>query len=314
MAAMRRLFSQGEQMFEELQRTAAWHEARKGRITGSQAGALLGMSPHVTQAQAIRAWVRNAKGAESEIPDNPAFAWGRQHERAAQLALMRRENLTINDCGFLIYEDWLGASPDGMTDCARVVEIKCPFSWRNNAEPEVVALKDQPHYYMQVQIEMLCAGAHSAVFAQYRPAFGDPFSDDYAPEFLHVEHVAPDQAWRDEYLPKLRTMWEALQIELENPAHLEPLRVTLDTDEALRLVDYIGELDASIEQAEQARKQALADLVKLADGKNAVVCGRNLTLVKRAGAIAYAKAIKALCPEADLEKWRGAASEYWKLG
>jgi hypothetical protein len=115
-------------------------------------------------------------------------------------------------------------------------------------------------------------------------------------------------------MPKLAELWQRLQQELDNPAHLEPLRVTLDSDEAARLVEYISELDASIEQAEQARKQALADLVKLADGKNAVVCGRNLTLVKRAGAISYAKAIKALCPDADLEKWRGKASEYWQLG
>ena len=76
-------------MFDQLQRTAEWLESRRGRITGSQAGALLGLSPHQTQAQAIRAWVRNAKGAESEIPDNPAFAYGRRHERAAQLAMMR---------------------------------------------------------------------------------------------------------------------------------------------------------------------------------------------------------------------------------
>jgi putative phage-type endonuclease len=301
-------------MFEQLQRTAAWHEARKGRITGSQAGALLGLSPWQTQAEAIRAWVRNANGAESEILDNPAFSWGRSHERAAQLALMRSEGITINDCGFLTHEDWLGASPDGLADDGRVIEIKCPFGWRNKSEPETKPLIEQPHYYAQVQIEMLCANAPGAVFAQYRPAFGDPFSDSYSPEFLHVEHVALDPSWRAHYLPELRDLWATLRQELDNPAHMEPLRVPLDSDEAARLVEYIGELDASIEQAEQARKQALADLVKLADGKNAVVYGRNLTLVKRAGAISYAKAIKALCPDADLEKWRGAASEYWKLG
>ena len=300
-------------MFEQLQRTQEWHEARRGRITGSQAGALLGLSPHMTQAEAIRAWVRNAKGAESEIPDNPAFAWGRQHERAAQLALIRASDVTINDCGFLTHEDWLGASPDGMTYCGRVVEIKCPFSWRNKAEPEVKPLKDLPHYYAQVQLEMLCAGAHSAVFAQYRPAFGDPFSADYSPEFIAVQTVDVDQEWRDEYLPKLRTMWDSLQVELDNPAYLAPLRVELNTDEALRLVDYIGELDASIEQATQARQQAIAELVQMAEGKNAIVGGRNLTLVKRAGSISYAKAIKALCPDADLEKWRGAPSESWQL-
>lgn len=300
-------------MFDQLQRTADWHEQRKGRITGSQAGALLGLSPYQTQAQAIRAWVRNAKGAESEILDNPAFSHGRRHERAAQLAMMRHAGITINDCGFLTYEDWLGASPDGLTDDGGVAETKCPFSWRALVTLEPKPLRNLPHYYAQVQLEILCAGRTHAHFAQYRPPIGDPLQHDYEPEFLHYERVEIDHEWRAHYLPELRRTWEMLQDELDNPAHLEPLRVQLDTPEALRLADYITELDASIEQATAARAAALEGLVKLADGKNAEVAGRKLTLVKKAGSISYAKAIKALAPEADLEKWRGKPSEYWLL-
>lgn len=300
-------------MFDQLQRTTAWHEARKGRITGSQAGALLGLSPHQTQAQAIRAWVRNAKGEESEILDNPAFAHGRRYERAAQLAMMRHAGITINDCGFLTYEDWLGASPDGLTDDGGVTETKCPFSWRALVVPKPKLLTDQPHYFAQVQLEILCAGATHAHFGQYRPPIGDPLQHDYEPEFLHYERVEVDHEWRAHYLPELRSIWEMLQDELDNPAHLEPLRVQLDTPEALRLADYIAELDASIEQATAARAAALDELVKLSDGKNAEVAGRKLTLVQRAGSISYAKAVKALCPDADLEQWRGKASEYWQI-
>lgn len=300
-------------MFDQLQRTTDWHEQRRGRITGSQAGALLGLSPHQTQNQAIRAWVRNAKGAESEILDNPAFAHGRRHERAAQLAMMRHAGITIRDCGFLTYEDWLGASPDGLTDDGGVAETKCPYSWRALVAPEPKPLIELPHYYAQVQLEILCAGATHAHFAQYRPPIGDPLQADYEPEFLHYERVEIDHGWRAHYLPELRRIWEMLQDELDNQAHLEPLRVQLDTPEALRLADYITELDASIEQATAARVAALEELVKLADGKNAEVAGRKLTLVQRAGSISYAKAIKALCPDADLEKWRGKSSEYWLL-
>ena len=301
-------------MFYQLQRTTEWHEQRKGRITGSQAGALLGMSPHQTQSQAIRAWVRNAKGAESEIPDNPAFAYGRMHERAAQLAMMRHDDITITDCGFLTYEDWLGASPDGLTDDGGVAETKCPYSWRALVAPEPKPLVDLPHYYAQVQLEILCAGTTHAHFAQYRPPIGDPLQHGYEPDFLHYERVEVDPNWRAHYLPELRKIWEMLQCELDNPAHLEPLRVQLDTPEALRLVDYITELDASIEQATAARSEALGELVKLAEGKNAEAFGRKLTLVKRAGTISYAKAIKSIAPDLDLEKWRGKSSEYWKLG
>lgn len=300
-------------MFDQLQRTTNWHEQRRGRITGSQAGALLGLSPHQTQAQAIRAWVRHAKGAESEILDNPAFSYGRRHERAAQLALMRHASITIDDCGFLTYEDWLGASPDGLTDDGGVAETKCPFSWRALVTPEPKPLRNLPHYYSQVQLEILCAGATHAHFAQYRPPIGDPLQADYEPEFLHYERVEIDPEWRAHYLPELRRIWEMLQDELDNQAHLEPLRVQLDAPEALRLADYIAELDASIEQATAARAAALEELVRLADGKSAEVAGRKLTLVQRAGSISYAKAIKALAPDADLEQWRGKPSEYWLL-
>ena len=300
-------------MFDQLQRTAEWLESRRDRITGSQAGALLGLSPHQTQAQAIRAWVRNAKGAESEILDNPAFAHGRMHERAAQLALMRRADITITDCGFLPYEDWLGASPDGLTDCNRVVEIKCPFSWGKNPSPLPKALKDQPHYYAQVQLEALCANANGAIFAQYRPHIGDPIGCDYVEEFLHVEHVPIDNEWRKHYIPKLRTIYEQLLKELDNNEHLDQLRITLESQDAIRLAEYISELDASIEQAAEARAQALKELVLLSEGKNATVCGKNLTLVKRPGSISYAKAIKELFPDADLEKWRGNPSQTWQF-
>lgn len=301
-------------MFDQLQRTTEWHEQRRGRITGSQAGALLGLSPHQTQAQAIRAWVRSAKGAESEILDNPAFAYGRRHERAAQLAMMRHADITIDDCGFLTHGDWLGASPDGLTDDGGVAETKCPFSWRAVIAPEPKPLAELPHYYAQVQLEILCSGRSHAHFCQYRPPIGDPLQSDYEREFLRYERVEIDYEWREHYLPELRSIWEMLQEELDNPAHLEPLRVQLSTTEAQRLVEYITELDASIEQATAARAAALEDLVKMADGKNAEAFGRKLTLVKRAGTISYAKAIKALAPDADLEQWRGKSSEYWMLG
>jgi hypothetical protein len=54
-------------------------------------------------------------------------------------------------------------------------------------------------------------------------------------------------------------------------------------------------------------------MVKIAGGRNAVFAGRNLTLTKRVGSVAYAKAIKELMPDADLEKWRGKPIEFWGL-
>ncbi|MNY55396.1 hypothetical protein D3C86_1913700 [compost metagenome] len=43
------------------------------------------------------------------------------------------------------------------------------------------------------------------------------------------------------------------------------------------------------------------------------ICGRNLTRVTRSGSVSYAKAIKELAPDADLSKWTGKPTSYWKL-
>lgn len=301
-------------MFEQLQRTQAWHAQRRGRITGSQAGALLGQSPYVTQAQAVRAWVRNYHDAPSEIADNPAFAWGRNHEREAILALMKATGVTVNDAGFCEYGDWLGASPDGITDCGAVVEVKVPFGLRKDEYPKFKPLRDQPHYYTQVQLEMLCSRKRRAIFAQYRPAFGDSLGGDYAAPALTWGPIERDDDWLGKYISKLREIYAMLQDEISNPAHLAPLRVSLDENpEALRLLKYIDELGASIEAATEAKAEALGKLVKLANSQDAEIRGRKLTLVCREGSISYAKAIKELVPGADLEKWRGESSESWRL-
>jgi hypothetical protein len=72
-------------------------------------------------------------------------------------------------------------------------------------------------------------------------------------------------------------------------------------------------LAKQIKEAEDRRKEILYNLVFETAGGDAVICGRKLTLVHRAGSVSYAKAIKELAPDADLEKWRGEPSSYWTL-
>ena len=49
------------------------------------------------------------------------------------------------------------------------------------------------------------------------------------------------------------------------------------------------------------------------NNQNSVIHGRKLTQISKAGAISYAKAIKDLLPDADLSKYQGKPTTYWKL-
>ena len=64
------------------QRTAEWHDARIGRITGSRIGAVLGHSPWQSRKQLLADMVREALGERVER-DSPAMRWGRDHEQEA---------------------------------------------------------------------------------------------------------------------------------------------------------------------------------------------------------------------------------------
>lgn len=284
------------------QRSPEWFSARVGRVTGSVAGAILGHAPYATRDDILRRMVRDYHGAEPEFQGNIATKHGEIHEDGAIMDFRLETGLDVEEVGFLPYEDWLGASPDRLTSDGGVLEVKVPFSLRKSETPEFKSLADQPHYYAQVQIEMLCAEVTHAWFYQWS-ANGSK-----------LERVKPDQAWRDENLPRLRQFHaEYLDAIKEPDEHLKPRRVQIDTAKAALMLREWDDLNEAIERAEARKKDLLDEIVLMAKNSNALLCGRKLTFVQKDGAISYAKAIKELAPDADLEKWRGKPSSSWRL-
>ena len=284
------------------QRTPEWFAARRGRVTGSVAGAILGLDPNTSREAALRRLVRDWHGAEPEFSGNIATRHGQAHEDGAIIDFMMETGLDVEPVGFLPYEDWLGASPDGLTSDGGVLEVKVPFSLRKSEDPNFKTLSDQPHYYAQVQVEILCANASHGWFWQWS-AHG-----------TRLERVEIDHAWRDENLPRLKQFHAELMDAIRSPdEHLAPRRVVIDTLAASRLLREYDEMAEAEGRASARRKAILDELVQMAGNGDAEVCGRKLTRVDRAGSISYAKALAELAPGADLEKWRGQPSSSWRL-
>lgn len=295
------------------QRTQEWFEQRKSRITGSRVGAILGMSPWQKPSDVLRAMVREYHGAPSEFLGSVATDHGNNNEQRALLAFMRESGLEVEQCGFFAYGELMGASPDGLTSDGGVLELKVPFGLRNEQAAQFKPLADQPHYASQVQMEMLAAGRTHAWFAQYVAPKGDPLSHDYVPEQISIERIEADPDWLDRNLPAISAFYALYIEELNNPEHLEPLRVVIETPEAGTI---ISELDAVRQrQKEDAarEKELLASLITLAEGKDALIYGRKLTYVAGRQTISYAKAVEELAPGADLSKWTSTSKSSWRL-
>lgn len=305
-------------MQSTLQRTAEWFAARRGRLTGSQLGAALGLSPFQKPEDVIRAMVREHHGYPSEFEGNIATQWGERYEEQAINAFKRETLLEVAEVGFLPLGLRFGASPDGIVSDGAILEIKCPFGLRDkpNAPFKNILAGELPHYYAQCQIEMLAAGEQKAYFAQYVPPIGDVFDGNYTPEQIDIVAFEINTEWIEEWMPKAEAFYDQFLSEISNKQHLEPLRVEIHTHETDSIVWRIGELDESVKTLQEERADLMKKLVEIAGGKDALISGRKLTKVVRKGNVNYSKAIAALAPEAkaeELESFRGKSSESWRL-
>ena len=281
------------------QRSPEWFTARKGRVTGSNVGAILGVDPFRTKDDVLRAMVRSYHKAPSEFTGNVATEWGVANESTAIGDFEIETGLDVKEVGFFAYEDWAGASPDGLCSDGNGLEVKCPFGKRKGGE--LKSIEEQPHYYDQMQFEMLCTGWPAIHLYQWTPHTSSHITID------------ADQEWRDKNMPILRQFYALYLSELKNPEHLEPLRVEINTAETRRLIDELDQLKEAIDNAIDRKKEVEAELIKMAGERNALIWGVKITKVSKEGSISYAKAIKELAPDADLEKWRGVPSEYWRI-
>ena len=282
------------------QRTEEWHAARKGRITASSVGAILGNAPYATRDDVMRRMVREWHDAPNEFEGNIATEYGTRNEAGALTEYQMETGNTVQSVGFIMREDWAGCSPDGLVSDNYGLEIKCPFGLRKDEVPAFKTLADQPHYYDQIQFSMWVTGRPWWDFYQW------------SPRGSALEGVKVSTTWQDENLPKLRQFYAEYLAEREDPAiHLEPKRPIIDTPEAHRIVAEYDQICEAIDRAEERKKELLADMVRIADKKDVIFAGRKLTKIEKAGAVAYAKAVKALIPNADLEPYRGKPSSYW---
>ena len=287
------------------QRSPEWFKARKGKITGSQVGAILGVNPYKKPADAMREMVRSFHNAPSEFSGNTATEWGTANEASAtQQFEMFHSIAPVIETGFHIHpeHDWLGASPDGLLDENGVIEIKCPYGQREKNPPTFKTLAEQPHYQAQIQIELFCTGREFCEFYQWAP-FGD---------LKETEQF--NQLWIDENLPKLKAFHDAYLVERELPnaqRYLEPKHTEVSDTFVIDLVTRHSELSEQIKALEVLKKDLFAEIVERCGEKESEINGHKLTLVERKGSIDYKKV-----PElkgVDLESYRKAGSSYWKL-
>ncbi len=106
------------------QRTEAWHAARRGKLTASNLGALLGQVSYTSRAEAFR----RALGTD-EFQGNEATEWGTANEPNGIAYYEQVTGNKVVETGLHTHPNynWIAGSPDGLVGSEGIVEIKCPY-------------------------------------------------------------------------------------------------------------------------------------------------------------------------------------------
>ena len=289
------------------QRTEEWYEARKGLITGSTVGAILGLSPFMKPGDVMRRMVREYHGAESEFSGNVATEYGTFNEDGARLEYELETGNKVEEVGFYVHENgWLGASPDGFVGDHKLIEIKCPYGQRVKNPPEFKSIKEQEHYYAQIQVQLYVTGRAQCDFYQWSQ-YGTKL-EVIDLDLAYLDEIKPQlKDFHDEYLNvvKTKSLYEL---------HLSPPLKEITTLDSAKLLDEYDELLDAIERASERKREILEQLIELSGEQNSLIHGRPLKCIERKGSVDFSKIVKKYLPEIDAEQYRRKPSTYWKLG
>lgn len=183
------------------QRSQEWLDQRDKMITASDVASAIGENHYETPDAFIKKKVLRTKWA-----GNAATAHGTLLEPLVRDLYDQRTGRKSHEIGLVQHRtyEWLGASPDGVTEDGLLIEIKCPLTRKIEA-------KVPKHYLPQVQLQLEITDLEECDFIQYRPA-----RIEGSPEEFVVVRIKRDREWFSKNLPAMKAAWDRICLGRKN--------------------------------------------------------------------------------------------------
>lgn len=191
------------------QRTEAWYEARRGKLTASRIGRLLDGGPTTVAAlmDTIQREIEAGPGGwlEGRDADSAAMAHGREYEdRAIALYEMIYSAETVK-VGFIEHPTLrgVGASCDRIQllnhERHATVEVKCPIN--PDMHRATLTYGMPPEHAPQVQTQLFCTGLPTGYFLSFNDTFAPPSRQ------LYVQQIMPDLEYHARIRERVEWFW-----------------------------------------------------------------------------------------------------------
>lgn len=276
-----------------IQGSLEWKEYRKSRIGASDAPPIMGTSPWKTSYQLWREKI----GSENSNQMTYSMQRGLALEDAARQEL---EKIT-GDLYLPIVKEhpelpWMIASLDGVDQSnTYAIEIKCPSTADHNI---ALAGNIPDKYFPQLQHQLEVCQMDKALYFSFDGSHGV------------IVTVYRDDKYIKEMLKKEKEFWNFMQ-ELTPPPMTERDFHERCDEVWNRKASLWIEINAQIRELENKEEALREELIHLAEDKNTIGAGLQISKCFRKGSIDYGK-----IPEligVNLDDYRKKPNEYWKL-
>ena len=177
------------------QKSEEWLALRGKLLTASDAATAIGVNKYETADELLL----KKCGLGKKFTGNSFTRHGELYEDEARILYEQRHGEVVHELGLVPHpvHNFLGGSPDGVTESGKLVEIKCP--------PHRAILPEVPGHYMpQLQLCMQILDLEEADFIEYKPAATNwPKHEEF-----QVINVKRDPEWWKTNLPIMRAFWD----------------------------------------------------------------------------------------------------------
>lgn len=283
-----------------IQGTPEWHEYRKSHIGGSDAPAIMGVSPWRTRYEL---WQQKI-GSSKNDSQSEAMKRGNDLEPIVRGLFEGMSNYSFTPCVFEneLYP-WMSCSVDGYDDESDVlIEIKCP-----GAVDHEIAKRGEvpPKYYPQLQHTLAVTSRDMIIYISYYKeqlvtvyVYRD---DDYIQKLIYEEEV---------FLRCVEDLVEP-DIDSKHKKNTKPQYVVREDDEWRNLANKWNDVQAEKKTLLEIEESLRQEIFKNAAEVNSEGYGMKVLKVERKGNVDYS-AIKELVG-VDIENYRGPISSHWKI-